>query len=221
MPGKSKSYTIFEKGWILRVQPPESRENGRIMILVHGWTGDEQSMNIFSRGISEKYWLLFPRGPIETGRGGYGWVKMDTEPPPGVAEYQEAARRLARQIDIWCQDLKLPETSINLMGFSQGAAVILTMALLFPDRYDRIASLAGYLPRDASKAIKPNVLQEKTVYVAHGAKDDIVPVERARETVKFLKLAGAEVHYCEEDVGHKLSKSCFDGLTSYFLSGLS
>jgi predicted esterase len=47
--------------------------------------------------------------------------------------------------------------------------------------------------------------------------DEMVPIGRARRVVKVMKNAGAEVLYCEEDVGHKLSSGCFRGLDEYFV----
>jgi hypothetical protein len=38
----------------------------------------------------------------------------------------------------------------------------------------------------------------------------------ARRVVQELKNAAAEVLYCEEDVGHKLSSGCFRGMGEYF-----
>jgi hypothetical protein len=32
----------------------------------------------------------------------------------------------------------------------------------------------------------------------------------------MLERAGAQVTYCEEDVGHKLSAPCFNALKSFF-----
>jgi hypothetical protein len=32
----------------------------------------------------------------------------------------------------------------------------------------------------------------------------------------LLELGGASVIYCEDDVGHKLSSSCFRGMETFF-----
>jgi phospholipase/carboxylesterase len=54
------------------------------------------------------------------------------------------------------------------------------------------------------------------VFIAHGTTDNLVPVEMARESANLLKQAGANVTYCEEEVGHKLSAPCFRGLEAFF-----
>jgi predicted esterase len=52
--------------------------------------------------------------------------------------------------------------------------------------------------------------------MAHGTQDALVPVARARQARQILLEAGAQVTYCEDDVGHKLSASCFRGLETFF-----
>jgi predicted esterase len=43
-----------------------------------------------------------------------------------------------------------------------------------------------------------------------------VPIALGRRAVEILELAGASVTYCEDEVGHKLSASCFRGLEAFF-----
>jgi len=54
------------------------------------------------------------------------------------------------------------------------------------------------------------------IFISLGTLYSLVPVERARQAASVLQLAGASVSYCEEEVGHKLSASCFRGLENYF-----
>jgi predicted esterase len=58
-------------------------------------------------------------------------------------------------------------------------------------------------------------LQEKRIFIAHGTSDDIVPIRAARQTVDLLKKAGAQVEYCESDVGHKVSAICIPALEAF------
>ena len=51
-------------GWTLRVRASDS-PNPRLLLLLHGWTGDENSMWVFARGLSPNYWIVAPRAPHE------------------------------------------------------------------------------------------------------------------------------------------------------------
>ena len=106
----------------------------------------------------------------------------------------------------------------NFVGFSQGAALAYTFALLYPEGVSSLAGLSGFLPDGALTLAKGQPLKRKPIFLAHGTQDELVPVKRARQAVKLLEQAGAQVTYCEDDVGHKLSVSCFRGLESFFRS---
>ena len=102
------------------------------------------------------------------------------------------------------------------MGFSQGAALAYTMAMMYPERIASLAGLSGFLPDGATTWLGPNRLKGLPVFIAHGTEDELVPIERARLSVELLEKAGATVTYCEDNVGHKLSAKCFRGLEAFY-----
>ena len=58
-------------------------------------------------------------------------------------------------------------------------------------------------------------LDGKSVFVTHGTRDEMVPIDRARASVAVLEQAGARIVYCEDEVGHKVSLNCLRALRSY------
>jgi predicted esterase len=56
----------------------------------------------------------------------------------------------------------------------------------------------------------------KPFFVAHGTKDEMVTVDRARASIALLEQAGAHVTYCEDEVGHKVSVNCLRALQKFF-----
>jgi predicted esterase len=59
-------------------------------------------------------------------------------------------------------------------------------------------------------------LEGKPFFVAHGTKDEMVPIDRARVSIETLERAGANVTYCEDAVGHKVSVNCLRSLKNFF-----
>jgi predicted esterase len=90
------------------------------------------------------------------------------------------------------------------------------MAILHPEHITSLAGLSGFLPDGASTWLHSGRLNGLPVFIAHGTQDERVPVERARTAVAQFEQAGAQVTYCEDDVGHKLSATCFRGLEAFF-----
>jgi phospholipase/carboxylesterase len=107
-------------------------------------------------------------------------------------------------------------SNLHIIGFSQGAALAYTMAIMDPERVTTVAGLSGFLPDGASTWLGADRLKGLPVFIAHGIEDELVPIDRARISVSLLKEAGANVTYCEDDVGHKLSAKCFHGLEAFY-----
>lgn len=201
--------------WTVRMRTPETPGPHPVLLMLHGWTGDENVMWIFADRFPSEYLLLSPRGLFDTPLGGYAWHTAKSRGWPALDDFFPAINAL--------NGLLIPEnfptgifSTISLAGFSQGSALAYAYALLNPQRVSRIMGLAGFLPTGVDEIIATKPLTGKSVFVAHGTKDELVPVWRARQAVDLLSRAGARVTYCEDEVGHKLSVGCFKGLETFF-----
>jgi phospholipase/carboxylesterase len=223
VPTKTDRLLEFGK-WTLRCQVPEGVGPAPILLLIHGWTGNENVMWIFTSRLSARYLILSPRGLYPAPEGGYGWEPRSQPGGPKVEDFRPAVDNLLCLLDdLSAGDQSSPLSPVrpdfsklNILGFSQGAALAYTLALLHPDRVQRLAGLAGFLPVDAANLVSSRPLVDKPIFVAHGRQDERVPVARARAAVSLLEEAGANVSYCEEEVGHKLAASCFNRLEQFF-----
>jgi len=219
MPTVDEPQLLTLDRWIFR-QRLSRTTPGRVLLLLHGWTGDENSMWIFARKVPAEYTLLAPRAPLADQNGGYSWREMTDGQWgfPSIEDLQPAADSLLAFMESWQASMSLAPEPFSVMGFSQGAAVAYVLALSHPDRVRRLAVLSGFLPSGAETVLKSRPLAGKPVFVAHGLKDDRIPVERARKSVVLLQASGARVTYCEAEVGHKVSKECVQGMEYFFAS---
>ncbi len=201
--------------FIVRLRYPEAPGPHKLLLLLHGWTGDENSMWIFTPRLPKNYMIISPRGMVRTVLGGYGWRDGKANGWPKASDFRPAIEALINLVSS-IQFTGIETGSFDLLGFSQGAALAYSMSLMYPTRIDKLAGLSGFLPEGFDTEIGKDSLRGKKVFVAHGRKDELVPISKARKVVQELESAGAEVVYCEEDVGHKLSSGCFRGMDEYF-----
>lgn len=195
-------------GWSVSQFSPEGNGPHPVLLLIHGWTGDENVMWIFARRLSQKFLMIAPRGLYPSPGGGYGWQKDIQAGFPDYTQLQPSAEHLLE----WLNTDHFSTADFDRLaaiGFSQGAALVYTAALLQPERFKVLVGLSGFLPSGLEALLASQPLSGKPVFVAHGSLDELVPVDRARQAVELLEQAGARVSYCEEDVGHRLSVSCF------------
>ncbi len=204
--------------WMIRYRTPDGPGPHPVIWLFHGWTGDEDSMWVFASRLPKHFLLLAPRGLYSTPKGGYGWYAIQSGKTwPQIGDFIPAIDRLNDLMISWSASAPAADLSrFRLAGFSQGGAFAFSYALLNPHRVAALAGLAGFLPDGASDYLKDQPLQGMPIYISHGLRDPLVPVARARQAVQLLDQAGAEVSYCESDIGHKLSADCFRGMEVFF-----
>lgn len=175
-------------------------------------------MWVFAPALPETYWLLAPRAPHPTKPAGYSWRVLPPEggDGPDMDDLRDSADHLIGLVDEYCAANGIPAETFDIMGFSQGAAVTSAVALLYPARIDKAAMLSGFIPRGAESLATGRPLEGKRFFIAHGTQDQTVNVAYARQSVQFLKGAGADVILCEDEVGHKVSTECMRGLAAFF-----
>lgn len=220
MPDPNSTSLITFKDWTLRVRESTSA-SPRLMLLIHGITGDENVMWVFARNLSTDYWMVAPRAPHASQRqeGGYSWrlVSDDAEAQSRLEQLRDSAEALIRLVDDYsAASVQVDASTFDVMGFSQGAAMCSLLAFLYPERIRKVGLLAGFVPDGLEDWVSQRPLEGKPFFVAHGTKDETVPVERARHSVEILEQAGANVTYCEDEVGHKVSAACLRGLKDFF-----
>jgi phospholipase/carboxylesterase len=231
---ESGPQVIHYKDMVMKVRFPEGEGPHPVLLLLHGWTGDENVMWIFASRLPDNYLMIAPRGLYKSPLGGYGWHEHRRQAWPALDEFKPAVDALVELVGVengaspavahtleelpGGQDAtyQADYSDVSLVGFSQGAALSYAFALHHPQRVRLLAGLAGFMPENAEELIEKRLLEGKQVFVTHGTQDDMVPVEKARRTVELLQRAGSEVTYCEAEAGHKLSAPCFRALEAFF-----
>ncbi|MBL7077742.1 MAG: dienelactone hydrolase family protein [Kiritimatiellae bacterium] len=93
-------------------------------------------------------------------------------------------------IDDLIKRYPIDKQRIYLTGLSMGGYGTWHLAAAYPDKFAAIAPICGGgNPKDAGK------LANLPTWAFHGAKDNVVPLERSQEMVDALKKAGGDVTF--------------------------
>lgn len=205
----------------MNVRQPDSVGPFPVSFLLHGWTGDENSMKIFTNILPVNHLIIAPRAIYSSKyikTGGYSWAKNHSGGFwPGMDDFRSAEGILFKLIETLSKQYEGEFDKINLIGFSQGAALSYVFACSYPQLVNRMVSLAGFMPDCGDQVIAKNKLLGVRVFMAHGIKDSIVPIEMARAAQKFLTRAGAQVEFCQSNSGHKIDKDCLSAITRFMM----
>ncbi len=205
--------------WTYRLRESANKSSDRVLLLLHGWSGDENSMWVFAKDIPKDYWVISLRAPYSAGEMGYSWrngIKDRSWELPKISDFHPTLENLAIFLAEWAINNSVNLKTIDLIGFSQGAALICASLLSSSLNIDKAACLAGFMPGEGINIARPGLLTGKRIFVSHGIGDEIIPLNLGQEMVNILKFAGAEVDLCEEEVGHKVGIQCYKGLKKFF-----
>lgn len=206
-------------GWVFRSRSLNENPQ-RVLLLLHGWTGDENSMWTFTANLSPDYAILAPRAPFSAPKekGGYSWreIKPSTWGSPTLDELRAPVDDLVSLVDQWLVALNIPAARFDVVGFSQGGALATLLAILYPLRVRKVAVLAGFIPKGVDDDVfTPDLLKGIDCFWAHGTQDDMISFERGCQSAQRMEAAGANIDFCEAETGHRVSRECRRALDGF------
>ena len=100
---------------------------------------------------------------------------------------------------------KLPANRIVLAGFSQGGAIVLQTALRYPERLAGVMALSTYLPLAAKvSAERSEANRDLPLFMAHGQYDELIPLQRARQSREYLEKLGYKIEWHDYPMPHSV-----------------
>ncbi|HSU04630.1 MAG TPA: alpha/beta fold hydrolase [Acetobacteraceae bacterium] len=129
--------------------------------------------------------------PHESGFGRQWWSVADRTPSVMAAGVRRAAPFLDRFIDAELARLHLPDDAYALVGFSQGAMMVLFAGLRRKVAPRGILAYSGALV--APEALAAELTHRPPVLLVHGEIDDVVPAARSRDAERQLLQVGVPV----------------------------
>lgn len=172
-----------------------------LVVLVHGRAGKAEVMWAFDRTIPEHANVVSFEAFLPDPLGGFSWWDMASDKPL-EPEILRARDRLHFAIDRFIELFSLRPSTTIAFGFSQGSVLLSAALLTGVLHLDGLAILAGFVSRVGDQSL---IQGKPRVFIAHGAADEVLPVEKARKGVNRLRSFGLNVTFVEEEgVGHKV-----------------
>jgi phospholipase/carboxylesterase len=157
-----------------------------------------------------KFLMICPQGPLETpigpGAVGYAWYPMSMGGPPDVGAILLSREKLQNFLDACLNRYPIDSKKLVLLGFSQGGVMAYSLALSNPERFAALAVLSSWLPKELipELAVKESI-QSLPTLVQHGSQDQMIAVQRARDSVERLRELRVPLTYREYDMGHEIT----------------
>jgi len=167
-----------------------------------------------------KFLMICPQGPLETPIGpdafGYAWYPMSMGGPPDIGAILSSRQMLQQFLDSCLQRYPVDAKKLVVLGFSQGGVMAYSLALSSPERFAGMAVLSSWLPKELipKLSVKEGV-QSLPTMMQHGTRDQLIELQRARDSVEQLRTLRVPLTYREYDMGHEITPRGLTDLSAW------
>ncbi len=180
---------------------PAAGDPAGALVMLHGRGADEADLEPFLDLLDPRRRLvgLTPGGPLFLPPGGRHWYVVPRVGFPDHDTFHASLDALAEQVP---QLTGVPWERTIVGGFSQGSVMSYALGLgRGRPTPAGIVVMSGFIPRvegfevDAARPGLP-------VWVSHGRRDPVIPVEFGRAARDLLEPSAVELTYAEHDGAH-------------------
>jgi len=181
----------------------------RVLLLVHGLGADERDLGGLLPYLDPDghFVIVLPRGPVSVPPG-FAWYEWSS--PDGGLDVDQFADSLAALDDLLdeaCAEHGLARDAAVVGGFSQGAGIMLALALRRSDRPRPagVLAMSPALPPLDTLDVDWEQAKSLPVLVQHGTDDPLITVQRSRDLARELEAHDVPVVYAEYPMAHQVA----------------
>ena len=190
-----------------------------VLIWFHGYGannwGFEPFIKLLNLNLDGRLHVIMPNAPMDNGKR--SWYPLPSTLNGSVVEDDEGIMNSKKVIAKALHDYIDIDKRLFLGGFSQGAALSLSMGLNNDMESEGIIAISGYVP----SASKINIVDHsKDIYVAHGKNDTTISIETHEKSIRFLEKNNLSYTEYLDDCGHTISKAMIGSLSEWMYNRL-
>jgi phospholipase/carboxylesterase len=194
-----------------------------VLIVLHGYGTDEYDLLPIAEQVGGEFLIISLQAPIERPNGGHAWydlIQTENGIIPDDLTRHESEEMLVAVLPKIIEKEGGDMNRVVLMGFSQGAAVIYSLLIVYDLKNYGIAPIAsinmsGYIPRDLLDAISTKQFDGFPFFISHGEFDELIPMQALAEAEKLLTKQGADVTARMYPMGHGVLPETVDDIISW------
>jgi len=194
------------------VQKSNREDKSPLIVLLHGYGSNEKDLFSFKEFLPNDATIVSLRAPLELFQNMYAWYQIYFE--NNVKSFDEKSAFSSKNLIIdkikqISKEYNCDDERITLIGFSQGAILGFSVALMKNNLIKNLVALSGYVEE---KIIDFSSMSFPNIYISHGINDDVIPHLDSKKTLQILNKNKINYDYYEFNQGHGVN---MDNLNSF------
>ena len=194
------------------VQKSNREDKSPLIVLLHGYGSNEKDLFSFKEFLPNDATIVSFRAPLELFQNMYAWYQIYFE--NNVKSFDEKSALSSKNLIIdkikqISKEYNCDDERITLIGFSQGAILGFSVALMKNNLIKNLVALSGYVEE---KIIDFSSMSFPNIYISHGINDDVIPHLDSKKTLQILNKNKINYDYYEFNQGHGVN---MDNLNSF------
>jgi phospholipase/carboxylesterase len=201
--------------------PPRSGLEGKppLLLLLHGYGANEDDLFSLAPYLDERFMIVSARAPIMLQPMSYAWFNLGFTPQGIVVnpdEVKSSRQTIHKFVGEVLAAYECDPKAVYLMGFSQGAMMSMAVALTYPGTAAGVVAMSGRVLSQTLDLIPDkDALTGLPVFMAHGARDTLIPIDNGRDARSKLSALPVALTYREYDMGHEISYESLKDVTEW------
>jgi predicted esterase len=195
-----------------------NKKNSKVNILwFHGYGSNnwsfESTMKLVNIRLNETAYIVLPNAPIVDGKS--SWYPLPAKNENGsLVEDYDGLNKSIKAIDNLIESLSLDQNKKLIVGgFSQGAALSLSLLFKSKHKIDGCAALSGYMP--SANEFKEFPLKSNNIFIAHGYEDKAISYDDFKKTLIFLETKTDKLTKHTGNFGHTITNEVSEGFIQW------
>ena len=213
----------MDNTFIYEMRMPATEEMGKTypaIFLMHGMGSNEQDILTLASGLEKDAYIFGIRGPIEQPPG-FAYFTIEGFGKPHRSVFDDTVRKLEAFIENALSTYAIDPEKVFLGGFSQGAILSMTLALMMGKRIKGVMAFSGYVPLFVKEEYSKQRTSDLHIFISHGEMDPVFPLAWGEANRDYFEKLGAAVTYNAYPTGHTISLENYNDFRGWLDQQLS
>jgi len=175
-----------------------------VIYALHGMGSDEEDIYSLVEDLKDEFILIAVRGPLKMGPG-YGYFNIQRIGVPQADSLDEILRQLSELTLRSQEQYPIDPSKQFFVGFSQGAILSMSLALVLGSQISGIVAMHGYIPQHIKDITVNAKIDSLRVMITHGESDEMFPIDIGRSNESYFKERTQNVEFNSYLHGHSVS----------------